>query len=335
MSELFPTELRGLGIGAWYNLTVAVFGGTAPLVIQWLGDTGHSSWFFWYVSVGAAVAFVATLDPAGDQGVGAQVSRAADLLPSSSASTRSVPDEARLARSRVPSPRASGLAGFAWSDFEDGREQFVARSGGEPPLTFTAIRHGARETVGLECRPVRSGGRRGPDGRARHQRHEVRRRRAGRGRRRARRRRSRLPRRAGGADPRARRRAATGASGPGAMPGPRRAGLVVAEPTANRLVPAHKGVRTMRLTAHRQGRTRLRSQLGDNAAVRWPGPPSPCTDFDGWPPGRLGGVTANIGVLHGGSAAQRRTRQGGDVAGPSAPCPTAPAPPCAKACGAW
>ena len=61
MSELFPTELRGLGIGAWYNLTVAVFGGTAPLVIQWLGDAGHSSWFFWYVSAGAAIAFVATL----------------------------------------------------------------------------------------------------------------------------------------------------------------------------------------------------------------------------------------------------------------------------------
>jgi MFS transporter, MHS family, alpha-ketoglutarate permease len=61
MSELFPTELRGLGIGAWYNLTVAVFGGTAPLVISWLGDLGHSSWFFWYVAVGAVVAFVATL----------------------------------------------------------------------------------------------------------------------------------------------------------------------------------------------------------------------------------------------------------------------------------
>ena len=27
MSELFPTPLRGLGIGAWYNLTVALFGG--------------------------------------------------------------------------------------------------------------------------------------------------------------------------------------------------------------------------------------------------------------------------------------------------------------------
>jgi MHS family alpha-ketoglutarate permease-like MFS transporter len=61
MSELFPTELRGVGIGAWYNLTVALFGGTAPLVIQWLGAIGHSSWFFWYVSVGAAIAFVATV----------------------------------------------------------------------------------------------------------------------------------------------------------------------------------------------------------------------------------------------------------------------------------
>jgi len=44
MSELFPTRLRGLGIGAWYNLTVALFGGTAPLVIQWLSNIGHSSW---------------------------------------------------------------------------------------------------------------------------------------------------------------------------------------------------------------------------------------------------------------------------------------------------
>jgi MHS family alpha-ketoglutarate permease-like MFS transporter len=61
MSELFPTELRGLGIGAWYNTTVALFGGTAPLVIQYLSDAGHSDWFFWYVAGGAVVAFLAIL----------------------------------------------------------------------------------------------------------------------------------------------------------------------------------------------------------------------------------------------------------------------------------
>ncbi|HEY3685369.1 MAG TPA: MFS transporter [Streptosporangiaceae bacterium] len=61
MSELFPTELRGLGIGAWYNITVAVFGGTAPLVITALNDSGHPSVFFWYVAVGAAISFVTVL----------------------------------------------------------------------------------------------------------------------------------------------------------------------------------------------------------------------------------------------------------------------------------
>jgi MHS family alpha-ketoglutarate permease-like MFS transporter len=61
MSELFPTELRATGIGAWYNLTVACFGGTAPLVITALSDAGHPLWFFWYVAVGAAIAFVVVL----------------------------------------------------------------------------------------------------------------------------------------------------------------------------------------------------------------------------------------------------------------------------------
>jgi MHS family alpha-ketoglutarate permease-like MFS transporter len=61
MSELFPTELRGLGIGAWYNLTVATFGGTAPLVIQTLSAAGYAQAFFWYVAVGAVIAFVVIL----------------------------------------------------------------------------------------------------------------------------------------------------------------------------------------------------------------------------------------------------------------------------------
>lgn len=61
MSELFPTSVRGLGIGAWYNLTVAIFGGTAPLVVQSLQQAGLAILFFVYVAVGAAVAFVAIL----------------------------------------------------------------------------------------------------------------------------------------------------------------------------------------------------------------------------------------------------------------------------------
>ncbi|QPP05381.1 MFS transporter [Streptomyces bathyalis] len=58
MSELFPTELRGVGIGAWYNITVAIFGGTAPLVITSMANAGHPDLFFVYVTVGAVIAFL-------------------------------------------------------------------------------------------------------------------------------------------------------------------------------------------------------------------------------------------------------------------------------------
>ncbi|EHR49948.1 arabinose efflux permease family protein [Saccharomonospora marina XMU15] len=61
MSELFPTSLRALGIGAWYNLTVATFGGTAPLVITALANAGVAGAFFWYVAAGSAVAFLVIL----------------------------------------------------------------------------------------------------------------------------------------------------------------------------------------------------------------------------------------------------------------------------------
>lgn len=52
---------RGLGIGTWYNITVATFGGTAPFVITALSNAGHPDAFFWYVAIGAAIGFVATL----------------------------------------------------------------------------------------------------------------------------------------------------------------------------------------------------------------------------------------------------------------------------------
>jgi len=76
MSELLPTRIRSTGIAVAYNIPVAVFGGSAPLISTWLikltGDI-TSPWYF-YIGTGvlsliALVAlrkedFVACLSPA-------------------------------------------------------------------------------------------------------------------------------------------------------------------------------------------------------------------------------------------------------------------------------
>lgn len=51
LSDLMPANLRGVGIGAWYNIAIALFGGTAPLLITALGSAGRGSWFFGYIAV--------------------------------------------------------------------------------------------------------------------------------------------------------------------------------------------------------------------------------------------------------------------------------------------
>lgn len=61
MSELFPTQLRGLDIGAWYNVTVTVFGVTASLVLGLFTAAGSASSLFWYVSVVTLITVVTTL----------------------------------------------------------------------------------------------------------------------------------------------------------------------------------------------------------------------------------------------------------------------------------
>jgi succinyl-diaminopimelate desuccinylase len=77
--------------------------------------------------------------------------------------------------------------------------------------------------------------------------------------------------------------------------------LVVAEPTANRLVPAHKGVHWMRLTAQGRAAHGSAPELGDNAVVRLARAAVALHDFDGWPREEgFGRVTANVGVLRGG-----------------------------------
>ena len=51
LSDLLPPHLRGVGIGAWYNIAIALFGGTAPLIITALASAGHAEWFFRYIVV--------------------------------------------------------------------------------------------------------------------------------------------------------------------------------------------------------------------------------------------------------------------------------------------
>lgn len=57
-AELFPTEIRALGVGFPYGLTVAIFGGSVEYVALWLKHIGHEDWFFYYVSAAAFVSFL-------------------------------------------------------------------------------------------------------------------------------------------------------------------------------------------------------------------------------------------------------------------------------------
>lgn len=57
-AELFPTEIRALGVGLPYGLTVAIFGGTVEYVALWLRSINHESLFFFYVAAAAFVSFI-------------------------------------------------------------------------------------------------------------------------------------------------------------------------------------------------------------------------------------------------------------------------------------
>lgn len=57
-AELFPTEIRALGVGFPYGLTVAVFGGTAEFIALWMKSIGAEPLFFFYVAACIAVSFI-------------------------------------------------------------------------------------------------------------------------------------------------------------------------------------------------------------------------------------------------------------------------------------
>ncbi|WP_228459224.1 MFS transporter [Chryseobacterium carnipullorum] len=49
-AELFPSEIRALGVGLPYALTVAIFGGTAEYVALWFKQAGTEQYFYWYIT---------------------------------------------------------------------------------------------------------------------------------------------------------------------------------------------------------------------------------------------------------------------------------------------
>lgn len=62
MADMFPARLRFSGMAIGYNLTLALVGGTAPLVATWLiKTTGQLTAPAWYLVVIAAITFVVTL----------------------------------------------------------------------------------------------------------------------------------------------------------------------------------------------------------------------------------------------------------------------------------
>jgi MHS family alpha-ketoglutarate permease-like MFS transporter len=60
-AEMFPAEVRALGVGLSYAVANAVFGGSAEYVALSLKAAGSETSFFWYVSAMGAVAFLVSL----------------------------------------------------------------------------------------------------------------------------------------------------------------------------------------------------------------------------------------------------------------------------------
>ncbi len=60
-AELFPTEVRALGVGFTYGIANAIFGGSAEYVALWFKQAGREEWFYWYVAGMCTIALIAAL----------------------------------------------------------------------------------------------------------------------------------------------------------------------------------------------------------------------------------------------------------------------------------
>ncbi|MEB7559664.1 MFS family transporter [Kluyvera cryocrescens] len=60
-AEMFPAQVRALGVGLSYAVANALFGGSAEYVALSLKSAGIETAFFWYVTIMAALAFLVSL----------------------------------------------------------------------------------------------------------------------------------------------------------------------------------------------------------------------------------------------------------------------------------
>jgi len=60
-AEMFPPEVRALGVGLAYAVANAIFGGSAEYVALGLKSLGHETAFYWYVTGMMVLAFVVSL----------------------------------------------------------------------------------------------------------------------------------------------------------------------------------------------------------------------------------------------------------------------------------
>jgi MHS family alpha-ketoglutarate permease-like MFS transporter len=58
-AEMFPADIRALGVALPFAISNAIFGGTAEYVALYLKNVGHERWFYIYISALAACSLIA------------------------------------------------------------------------------------------------------------------------------------------------------------------------------------------------------------------------------------------------------------------------------------
>jgi MHS family alpha-ketoglutarate permease-like MFS transporter len=60
-AELFPVQVRSLGVSFPYAMAVAVFGGTAEYVALLFKNAGHANWFYWYITACIGISLLVSI----------------------------------------------------------------------------------------------------------------------------------------------------------------------------------------------------------------------------------------------------------------------------------